>query len=255
MVLDGLEKHVEKVGRAGRKSDKINFIRYADDFVVTAISKDVLDNKVKPAIVSFLAERGLELSLEKTRIVHIKDGFDFLGFNLRKYNGKMLIKPAKKNVLYFLEKIRALIKTNRTSSTDILIRQLNTRIRGWANFYRHVVSKRTFNYVDHQIFESIAKWTARRHPNKFSEWLRRKYFRSEKLRNWIFSTKVKSKTGEIIHLDLFRASSIPIQRHVKIRASANPFEPAERSYFVQRKNRHKINSRDVGVEKRELPRF
>jgi len=110
MALDGLEAVAHK---AAAHSQKINVIRYADDFVITGASKEVLETRIKPAVVAFLKERGLELSEEKTRITHIKDGFDFLGFNVRKYSGKMLIKPSKAAVKRFLDDIRELNQIHR----------------------------------------------------------------------------------------------------------------------------------------------
>lgn len=98
MALDGLE---EVVKQATNKTDKINVIRYADDFVITGKSRDILEQTVKPVVVEFLAERGLTLSDEKPHIVHIDQGFDFLGFNVCKYNGELLIKPAKKSIKSF----------------------------------------------------------------------------------------------------------------------------------------------------------
>src|SRR5580700_5863464 len=141
MALDGLEAAAHK---AAPYNQKINVVRYADDFVITGASKEVLETRVRPAVVSFLKERGLELSEEKTRITHIEDGFDFLGFNVRKYAGKMLIKPSRAAVKRFLEDIRELIKARATDKTAQLIQQLNLKLSGWANYYRHVVAKRTF---------------------------------------------------------------------------------------------------------------
>lgn len=252
MVLDKME---DRIKISGHSSDKINFVRYADDFIVTGSSKAVLEKKVKPMIDMFLRERGLVLSPEKTKIVHINEGFDFLGFNVRKYHGKLLIKPARNNVLSFLKEIRRLIKENTTTSTEVLIRQLNARIRGWANYYRHVVSKNTFDLVDHRIFEAIWRWTMRRHTGKGKRWLRKKYFRSEGLRHWIFSTKVKDETGDSQYLDLFRASSVAIKRHIKIRAKANPLDIKDRDYFALRRKRNRMNPRDASAELRKLPVF
>ncbi len=248
-VLDGMESLVKNITR---ESDKINFVRYADDFIVTGSTREVLENKIKPAIESFLKERGLELSLEKTKITHISEGFDFLGFNLRKYCQKLLIKPAKKNVSSFLKDIRVLIKENGAAKAEELIRKLNARIRGWANYYRHVVSKETFSYVDHCIFQAIITWIKRRHPNKSLGWMRNKYFRRQHLRNWIFSTKIRKKDEESTNLDLFLASSVKIKRHVKIRCEANPFDPTYKDYFEKRDKSNKISIRDAGQEERYL---
>jgi len=132
MVLDGMAEAIKKVTA---KTDKINFVRYADDFIITGISKEVLEQKIRPAIVQFLTERGLTLSEEKTLITHIDQGFDFLGFNVRKYNSKLLIKPSKKSVKTFVEGLRTIIKSNPTVKTESLIRLLNPKLRGWANYY------------------------------------------------------------------------------------------------------------------------
>ncbi len=99
MTLDGMEAVVRL---ATARTEKVNFVRYADDFVITGATKDVLEEKVKPAIVQFLSERGLTLSEEKTLITHIDHGFDFLGFNVRKYDGKLLIKPSKKSATRYI---------------------------------------------------------------------------------------------------------------------------------------------------------
>jgi len=100
--------------------------------VITGSSKELLENKIKPAVIAFLKERGLSLSEEKTKITHINDGFNFLGFNLRKYKGKLLIKPAKENINIFLSKIRKTIKANATATTLNLIRILNPIMQGWG---------------------------------------------------------------------------------------------------------------------------
>jgi RNA-directed DNA polymerase len=163
MALDGLE---EIARRAAPSNQKVHVVRYADDFIITRASKEVLETKVKPAVVAFPKERGLELSDEKTRITHIDDGFAFLGFNVRKYAGKLFIKPSKGTIKSFLDRIREIIKVNVATKTDDLIRQLNSKVRGWINYFRHVVAKKTFSYVDDQVFRALIIWINRRHPNK-----------------------------------------------------------------------------------------
>jgi len=153
----------------------------------------VLENKVKPVVITFLGERGLTLSKEKTKITHINEGFDFLGINIRKYNGKLIMKPAKSSVKRFLADIRETIKRRKTVKAEDLIRMLNPKIRGWSNYYRHVCSKGTFSYVDHCIFKSIWRWAVRRHPNKTKQWIKDKYYRHTGHRDWMFSTKTKKK--------------------------------------------------------------
>lgn len=197
--------------------------------------------KVKPAVVAFLKERSLELSEEKTRITHIDDGFDFLGFNVRKYAGKLLIKPSKGAIKSFLEGIREIIKANVATKTEHLIRQLNRKLRGWANYFRHVVAKKTFNYVDDRTYRALIVWIKRRHPNKSARWKRQRYFRSEGRRNWVFFASVRDASGKITYLDLFRASSVPIVRHIKIQAQATPYDPAFTDYFARRAQSRRVS--------------
>src|SRR2546429_7036828 len=137
-----------------------------------------------------MRERGLELSIEKTLITHIEDGFDFLGQHLRKYNGKLLIKPSKKNIHTFLEGIRKVIKANKQATAGNLIAQLNPKIRGWANYHRHVVSKETFAKVDHAIFTMLWQWAKRRHSKKSKKWIKKKYFQSLEEQNWVFCGEI-----------------------------------------------------------------
>jgi len=231
MTLDGLE---DVAKRAVPKGQKVNVVKYADDFIITGASKELLEEKVKPAVAAFLWERGLELSPEKTNITHIEVGFDFLGFNVRKYNGKLLIKPEKGSVKAFLAEIRGLIKARATAKAEVLIRQLNPKIRGWANYYRHVVSQRTFDHVDYQVSQALWSWIRRRHPNKSVKWKQKRYFRSHGDRHWVFSALIHNTQGETVPLDLFQTASIPITRHVKIRADATPYDPTFSDYLASR---------------------
>lgn len=232
MTLDGLESVAMK---AALRQAKIHVARFADDFIVTAASKAVLEQQVKPAIEAFLRTRGLELSAEKTKITHIDEGFDFLGWHFRKYNGKLIIKPAKANVKVFLTKVRQVIRSNPTAKTVNLIQQLNPMIRGWSNYHRHVVAKKTFNHVDNSIYLALRRWIKRRHPNKNARWRRQRYFRSHGFRHWIFSAKLQHEDGSTSYLDLLKASSTAIRRHVKIKAEATPYDPKYTDYLERRK--------------------
>jgi RNA-directed DNA polymerase len=237
LALDGLEHvlrhHYPKSNATGRAT-RVNLIRYADDFIITGRTKDLLETEVKPLVVAFLAERGLELSAEKTRIVHIEEGFDFLGQNVRKYRGKLLIKPANPNVKAFLAKVRRIIKTNKGASAGNLIVQLNPVIRGWALYHRHVVSKKTFRSVDHAIFRALWQWARRRHAKKGSRWTKEKYFRTIGTRKWTFVGTTTDDQGRKRLHDLVYAVDVPIVRHIKIRGSAHPYDPAWEPYFEQR---------------------
>lgn len=246
MALDGLEKAVSSLSQ---KDDTVHFVRYADDFICTAKTKETLEQKVLPVIINFLKERGLELSMEKTKITNIQEGFDFLGFNLRKYKGKLLIKPGKKGIQAFLNDIRETIKSMASSKTSDLIRILNSKIRGWANHNRHVVAKETFTFIDSQIFSALWSWAKRRHPNKNISWIRNKYFLKIGLRDWCFFSPSENP-DDINNQLLVFASDTTIIRHVKIKANANPYDPDFREYFrnrylarVYQKQQMKENSR------------
>ncbi len=230
-VLTGFEAAV----KAGlKKQDKVNVCVYADDFIITGASREILEDKVKPAVKAFLAKRNLTLSETKTKITHIDDGFDFLGFNIRKYKGKLLIKPSKKSIKRFLSSVREFIGKSIGWTTSDLIRKLNLKIRGWCNYYRHVVSKETFSKIDQRIFKKLKQWTKRRHPEKSVSWRMKKYFRQEGNRHWIFHAKVAVKESANKIIDLFYASEVRIERHVKIRCEATPYNPAFKEYFKKR---------------------
>ena len=251
MVLDGLEDaidqklQIKRVPKHGRHFNpyKIHLVRYADDFIITANDKDVLEQKVKPVIQTFLQQRGLSLSEEKTHLTHIDNGFDFLGQNIRKYDGKLLIRPSKKSVKTFLSKIKEVIHNNRTAKTLHLIRKLNPIIRGWTMYHRHVASKHIFYYVDFRIYWMIWDWAKRRHPNKSTKWVLRKYYTPYKGTTFTFHAY-----DEGILIPLIKAGKVSIQRHVKIKGNANPYDAQDELYFEKRADRimfNKLNGRKL----------
>jgi RNA-directed DNA polymerase len=235
MALDGLEKVLKtqfaQLTKQGKRA-RVNLIRFADDFVITGGSPDLLEQEVKPLVAEFLRERGLALSDEKTHITAIEDGFDFLGQHVRKYQGKLLIKPSRKSIQRLLTQIRTILKTQKTVSAGVLIAQLNPIIRGWAHYHQHVVSKQAFVQVDNAIFLALWRWAKRRHPHKGKRWIRRKYFKRVGSRAWVFFGDHNGKEWR-----LFYASRIPIKRHIKIKAEANPYDPAWEFYFEERLSR------------------
>lgn len=238
-TLDGLEAAAyASIGRGKRTSSqraKVHVIRYADDFVVTGISKEILQTQVRPAIETFLAERGLELSPTKTSITHVEEGFDFLGQNIRKYDGKLLIKPAKKSINSLLEKVHELLKRHAASPQQLVIMSLNRVIWGWAMYHRHVVSKECFAGVDARIWRMLWRWAQKRHPNKAQGWILRRYFHRVGRKTWGFVTKIETNAGPT-YWQLFQASSVSIRRHVKINSSANPFDPQWDTYLEKREH-------------------
>jgi len=231
MVLDGLEEIINKHAHHKPNSNphKINFIRYADDFVVTSSNCEYLEREIKPLISKFLADRGLELSEEKTKITHIQQGFDFLGFNVRKYKQKCLTKPKKESVKSIFTSISECVTNHKAVSQKELIRMITPKIRGWANFYRHSAAKQTFSTLDNKVFKLLWKWAKRRHPNKGNHWIKANYFKTKGNRLWVFSTTDKKQTCE---LPLFDATKII--RHTKIKSLSNPYDKEWEGYFRER---------------------
>ncbi len=237
LALDGLEQvfesHFGKKNTKASYKTKVNYVRYADDFIVTSISKELLVQEVKPLVEAFMAERGLSLSQEKTVITHISEGFDFLGQNVRKYSGKCLIKPSHKNVTTFLAQVRSVLNDNKTAPAWKIVKMLNPKIQGWANYHRAVVAKETFNYVDYRIWKMLWQWCKRRHLNRRKRWIRAKYFKSVGTRNWVFQGVASDERK----YNLAYANDTPIKRHTKIMAEANLYAPAFETYFEQRHER------------------
>ncbi len=236
LALDGLEGRLRE--RFPQCKDgtgaKVNLIRYADDFVITGTTKEVLEHEVLPLVHAFMQERGLELSPEKTVVTHIEEGFDFLGQNVRKYHGKLLIKPSKDSVRAHLTHVRGIIKDYPTLSAGNLILRLNPVIRGWAHYHRHVVSKVVFQSVDHAIFQALWRWARRRHPRKGKRWVKAKYFHAIGTRKWVFVGETADQNGQTRRHYLFDSANVPITRHAKIQSTANPYDPAWEPYFEHR---------------------
>lgn len=247
MALNGLEVDLKEhlyrtLGYTKAQQAKVNLIRYADDFVITGTSKEVLEEHVRPWVEAFLATRGLELSEEKTRVTHIDAGFDFLGWNFRKYAGKLLITPSRKNAKAFYDKVKGIISDHKAISQDVLIKMLNPVLRGWANYHQPVVAKQAFNHMDFLIFRALWRWARRRHHNKGAIWVKSRYFRSCGNRDWVFAER-RDKKLEQPMLELFRLADTPIVRHVKIRAEYTPFDPAFEQYAEKRRQDRLSRSR------------
>jgi RNA-directed DNA polymerase len=236
LALNGWERHITGAFPTfqGHTRTTGHVISFSDDFVVTGRSKAFLEQEVQPLVEQFLAERGRALSHEKTQITHIEDGLDFLGVQVRKYRGKLLCTPAKKNVHAFLDTIRGLVKSHKPAITGHLILQRNPVMRGWAQSHQYGASKRTFAKVDHQIFILLWQWARRRHPHTSRHGIRDKDFRSEDGNNWVFFGHVSRSNGTQEDVRLFRASSVPIRRHTKIQGEANPYAPEWEPYFEAR---------------------
>jgi RNA-directed DNA polymerase len=243
MALSGLEGKIRGTTKRQRNKEKINMITYADDFVVTAENESLLREKVIPILKEALNEVGLKLSEKKTKITRIEEGFDFLGFNIRKYkNMKLLIKPSKANVTKFLREIKSIIKRGIALPTEILIHQLNQKLTGWVNYYRTVVSSKVFSNIDAEIFSALERWCLKRHARKGKWWIMRKYFTRVGNDRWRFHCITKDKEGNRTPLYLKKATMTPIRRHKKILSAANPFDMRFKKYFQERAQERKTRA-------------
>ncbi|PJJ95932.1 group II intron reverse transcriptase/maturase [Lysobacteraceae bacterium NML75-0749] len=219
LTLDGLERLLKD---SFPRRAKLNFVRYADDFIVTAVSKELLEEKVKPLITGFLVERGLALSEIKTVITHVSEGFDFLGFRVQKFKDFLHIGPSPKSTKALYAKVTQVLRRLRGAKQVAVIRELNPILSGWANYHRAMMATRTFAVMDHRIFWALWRWAKRRHPTKNSRWVKKRYFKASGSRNWVFSDGVST---------LVRLSDHKKRRHIKIKSDANPYDPSQEAYF------------------------
>ena len=225
--LHGLETYIKAT------NSKLGVVRYADDFIVTARDKESLEI-AQNLIQAWMSKRGLELSAEKTAITSMEDGFDFLGFNSRHYDGKLLIKPSKKKVLTFCKRLGEEIKNLSSVEQEILIKKLNPILRGFAYYYKGVVSKETFGYIHHRIWQYLWRWAKRRHPNKNSKWIRKRYFKTIKGNRWTFACTTSDRRVKDKELILYQIASTSIVRHIKVKGDASPDDPSLKEYWEKR---------------------
>lgn len=225
--LHGLETYIKAT------NPKLGVVRYADDFIVTARDKKSLET-AQNLIQAWISERGLELSTEKTVITSMEDGFDFLGFNSRHYEGKLLIKPSKKKVLAFCKRLGEEIKNLNGVEQEVLIRKLNPILRGFANYCKGVVSKETFSYISYRLWQYLWRWAKRRHPNKNTKWVRKRYFKTIKGNRWVFACSTSDLRDKDKELILYQIASTPIERHIKIKGDASPDDSSLKEYWNKR---------------------
>lgn len=225
--LHGLETYIKST------NPKLGVVRYADDFIVTAKDKGSLET-AQIQIQQWLSNKGLELSTEKTLITSIEDGFDFLGFNHRHFNGKLLIKPSKKKVLDFCKRIGDEIALLNGQEQEVVIRKLNPILRGFANYYKGVVSKETFGYISYRLWQYLWNWAKRRHPNKNTKWIRKRYFKTINGIKWTFATTTSDRRGQEKDLILYPIANTPIERHIKVKGEASPDDPSLKEYWKKR---------------------
>jgi len=228
-TLDGLEATVK--GLFGYRP-KVHVIRYADDFVVVAETKEILEQTVKPAIQKFMAERGLRLSEEKTVITHIHEGFDFLGKTVRKFNTQLIVQPSKAAAKSVVEKLGTLLRQSRSIPYAVLLRKLNRLLRGWGNYHRFTSSSRVFSRVDYYLLQGIWRWIKRQHKGKRLRKHLSKYFAKGLWTHSAWTTDVK---GSAKLVQLVRLTALGLRRHIKVRGAANPYDPQYSDYFRMRR--------------------
>jgi RNA-directed DNA polymerase len=207
-------------------------VRYADDVLAFCHSRQQAE-QVKAQLAAWLAPRGLVFNEDKTRIVHLDDGVDFLGFNVRRYRGKLLIKPSKAAVKRIRERLSAEMTALRGSNAQAVLIRLNPVIRGWSAYYRHCVSARVFNELDNHVWKLTYKWATWTHPHKGKRWVTSRYFGAynpARRDRWVFGDR---DSGAYLH----KFAWTKITRHTLVKGWASPDDPALTSYWAARRRR------------------
>jgi RNA-directed DNA polymerase len=238
VALHGMEQaagvRYHTTGRAAgwTIADSPVLIRYADDFIVLCHTRqEALE--VKASLASWLAPRGLAFNEDKTRVVSLDEGFDFLGFNVRRYGDKLLIKPSKAAVRRIRGRLRTELRALRGANARAVIKRLNPIIRGWAAYYRGVVSSKTFSALDDYMWRLTYKWVQFTHPNKPTSWVIPRYFdRFNKTRRdrWVFGDR---NSGAYMQ----KFAWTRIVRHAMVKSGASPDDPALAEYWAQRRRK------------------
>jgi len=236
-----LQQHFNRTPRQTRQT-KVHLVRYADDFVITGSSRELLTQQLLPIVQRFLNGRGLELSRDKTKITAVADGFDFLGQQVRRFGRKLLVRPAKAKVCALLDKVRDTIERSGAWTAGDLIQQLNPLLRGWTLYHRHAHSSHTFVYVDRVLRNCLWRWARRRHRQRTCAWIRQRYFPCGKSGVRVFRGVVRNSKGRKQAVYLFHPTRQRIMRHVLIRGEANPFDPVWEEYFEERLTRRLLQT-------------
>lgn len=239
IALDGMEtaagvKYVNRVRGLEIKRNAPVLVRYADDFVVLTHSEDEA-YAIKEKLTRWMEPRGLRFNEEKTRVTNLTEGFDFLGFNIRKSSsGKAIVRPSKEAVLRVRKRLRMEVTSLYGANAEAVLMKLNPIVRGWAAYYRTVVSKKTFSSLDDYMWKLMFKWAKRGHARKSMKWIIKRHFgrfNESRADNWVFGIP---KTGA--HLQKF--AWVSIVRHVMVKGWASPDDPALQDYWTQRR-RHR----------------
>lgn len=220
----------------GAKPKGISLVRYADDFVVIASSKVILERWVLPKITSFLGERGLSINKAKTRIVHREEGFNFLGFRIQYFKrmnkSLLLVTPSKKNKSLFLRKCKETFEESRFRPIEEVIDKMNSIIRGWLNYYCFVNSKKSFSYVNYRIYQMVWRELKRKHPQKSAKWIIGQYLGNRSNKSWLLSKGKQS---------LINPTRFFLRRYTKVNIHSSPLDSSKVSYW----NHHVVMNKQV----------
>ena len=253
IALDGLEEKLDikytwhkdkRIPQGGCWLNKTarTYVRYADDFIVLCqTQEDAI--AAKKLLTEELNKIGLELSKEKTRISHLDKGFDFLGWNFRRYTSTtrgnkkcVLIKPSKKNIQDFKDRLKEVFKELRGQNQLAVIFKLNPIIRGWGNYHKNVVSKETFSKLDNYIFFKLKRWGKREQIKKSWDEIKQKYWgrlcpgRND---NWVFGYEAKNN-NDAFSCYLEKLAWIPIVRHIPVLFTNSPDDSNLKEYWEKR---------------------
>jgi RNA-directed DNA polymerase len=253
IALHGMEEAIGVTYNSkGIISGKRAVVRYADDFVCFCETKEDAE-QVQNILVDWLKERGLALSEEKTHIVHLTEGFRFLGFDIRHYPApqtshtgwKLLIKPSKESIQKVQEKLKELWAEAQGTNVQAVLRKLNPVIRGWATYFRTAVAKEIFKKLDNWMYRKADSYVKRMHPKKSRDWQHQKYwgrFQLDRLDSWTFGDK---QTGGY----LLKFNWFPIERHVLVKGTASPDDPQLSDYWKQRQAKP---AKDLTLSKQKI---
>ena len=240
VALHGMESAAGVRYQSGSRAGLVReqspvLIRYADDFVVLSRTREQVE-QIKAELAEWLAPRGLAFNEDKTQVVHLDDGFDFLGFNVRRYpNGKLLIKPSAAAVKRFRNRLRTEMRALRGGNAAAVIARLNPILRGWAAYYRIGVSKDVFTEIDNHLWWLTFKWAVHGHRNKPKKWVAARYygmFHATREDRWVFGDRV---TGAY----LTKLAWTPIVRHYMVAGAASMDDPELVDYWAARRRRRK----------------
>ncbi|OUL34467.1 group II intron reverse transcriptase/maturase [Nostoc sp. T09] len=236
IALHGIEQALGVTYHNNKLTSPIAVVRYADDFVVFCETKESALNSVS-ILNKWMKDRGLTLSPEKTKIVHISEGFDFLGFSIRQYKDtntksgwKLLIKPSKESIQKLRDKLRRIWLENKTLNVDALIAKLNPIVRGSANYFRIGVASEIFNSLDYWMYKRARRYTKRMHPNKSDKWRKNRYWGKLNLDrndNFVFGNKLSG-------FHLLKFSWFKITRHCLVKGTSSPDDPTLKEYWLSR---------------------